>query len=350
VNVVYCVTVLFIGIFWGEIPAIVSSIILCLFMLATGFAITNGYLTMNDIEPMYNHLFASWLTSGLALIFFSGAAFLIPCRLIRILAQRNQELNDTKEELETKNLLLKDQSNKRKQLLHVLCHDLANPLSSINILLDMVEEQEEFDESLLKFLKVSAVNSSEIITQIRELVVADHAVDKKQCVKVPLTSLIEESQLILSHRFKEKKVQLSVDIDPNISICVIPTIFISSILNNLFTNAIKFSYINSQIACRAIKVQNTIKLSIKDTGIGMPADILDSIFDMSKPTSRPGTEGEKGTGFGMPLIKRYVEAFGGEINVFSFEESSTTCDSGTTVVITLPAAPDEAIVHLGEGI
>jgi signal transduction histidine kinase len=68
----------------------------------------------------------------------------------------------------------------------------------------------------------------------------------------------------------------------------------------------------------------TFCLSIVDQGIGIPAEILENLFSLSKKTSRPGTEGESGTGFGMPLVYATMKAYGGRIEIESAENQGTT--------------------------
>ncbi|MCG8639494.1 MAG: ATP-binding protein, partial [Desulfobacterales bacterium] len=103
------------------------------------------------------------------------------------------------------------------------------------------------------------------------------------------------------------------------------------------TNAIKFSFKGSAIDIIADQNQDLVSLSIIDKGIGMPKKIENDIFNIEKSISRPGTEGEVGTGFGMPLVKKFVEAYGGTIQIISKEKSADENDHGTKAVVTLPA-------------
>ena len=240
-------------------------------------------------------------------------------------------------ELKEKNILLQEQSNQRRQLVHMLCHDLANPIGSISTITGLMSEKQQIDPEMLKLLELSAVSSSEIIVQARELMAADKTIDKTTFVPLALQTLVEESKLMLSYRFAEKNIKLDLHIPESVVINVSSSQFINSILNNLFTNAIKFSPRNATIVCQAKLVQDQVKLSVKDEGIGMPEKILENLFNLEVSTSRNGTNGEFGTGFGMPLVKTYVEAFDGEIEVFSTEKSNSCPTSGTTVVITLPS-------------
>jgi signal transduction histidine kinase len=65
---------------------------------------------------------------------------------------------------------------------------------------------------------------------------------------------------------------------------------------------------------------------------------LKDLFDISKATSRQGTKGEVGTGFGMPLMRKFVHSYGGEIEISSRDKRSFPDDHGTTIKLTLKAA------------
>ena len=77
-------------------------------------------------------------------------------------------------------------------------------------------------------------------------------------------------------------------------------------------------------------MNDQIILTMTDDGIGIPESILTKLFDDEAKTSRPGTEGEPGTGFGMPIVKSYMDLYEGRIEVLSKVKDETTEDSGTT--------------------
>lgn len=152
-----------------------------------------------------------------------------------------------------------------------------------------------------------------------------------------LLSMVNNSYNILSEKFKSKNISLNLkDIENSeIQVLVEGVSFLNSVLNNLFTNAVKFTSSEGEVCVSVVEGENTIELTISDNGIGMPQELTDSVFDTSKPTTRPGTNGEKGTGFGMPLVKRFVESYGGKISISSKELDKDAIDHGTKVKIIL---------------
>ena len=112
----------------------------------------------------------------------------------------------------------------------------------------------------------------------------------------------------------------------------------TTVINNVVSNAIKFSRPKSEITVQSQALDKFTVISVSDEGIGIPKAILDSLFAMNKSTSRPGTKGEKGTGFGMPLVKKYMELFGGDIIVDSKCQEDFPQDSGKTIKLKFKSA------------
>jgi len=106
---------------------------------------------------------------------------------------------------------------------------------------------------------------------------------------------------------------------------------IYSILGNLLSNAVKFTVKNGTVTVRAVNIEDQmIKISVRDTGIGMSESIVEKLFKISKQKGRKGTEGELSTGLGLLLCKEFVEKNGGKIWVESEE------GVGSTFYFTLP--------------
>lgn len=94
-------------------------------------------------------------------------------------------------------------------------------------------------------------------------------------------------------------------------VAVDPVLFESTVMNNLMSNAIKFSYPGSSIYLRVKEQNEIIVFEVEDHGMGIPKNFLKK-YSTQEKTSRQGTKGEKGTGFGMPLIKSLLEGMNGK--------------------------------------
>ncbi len=235
----------------------------------------------------------------------------------------------------SKDLIIKA-SNERKELLHVLCHDLSNPFNGMISALNMIEDYsmfEEFKEHLIS----AAQNGLDIIQLVRNMrALEDH---KLELEVINLSEAIGKSFFLLSERFSEKQIELEVNIDGYLNIIAEKASFINSVMNNIFTNALKFSYHHSKIIIDAMRAENYAEISIRDFGIGMSEKLLNDLFDVSKATSRAGTDGETGTGFGLPLIKKFINAYGGTIEIFSKQKKEHPQDHGTEIKLRLKIGP-----------
>ncbi len=215
--------------------------------------------------------------------------------------------------------IIKRQNEEQKEMLHILCHDLANPFSSVLGVLDIITS-DNFPE-FAPLLKQSAEHGLGVISLVRQM----RKLDEKP-IELELLSLadtLSESIDMLSQKFTEKKISINIDIDRKLLIKAEKTSLINSVFNNILTNAAKFSYPEGTIEINATETDNGIKLSIIDHGIGIPDSILSTIFDVNQNTSRTGTNGEEGTGFGMPLVRKFMLTYGGEINIISAENKGT---------------------------
>jgi signal transduction histidine kinase len=106
-----------------------------------------------------------------------------------------------------------------------------------------------------------------------------------------------------------------------------------SVLDNLISNALRFTPEGGEILLLAEELKDFVQFTVRDTGRGIEAERLSTIFD------RFGTASEKGTGLGLALVRRLVESLGGQIAVES------RLGHGATFKFTLPVAPVEVVRH-----
>ncbi len=235
------------------------------------------------------------------------------------------ELRDKSEELKDRNL-------KVQELLRVLLHDLSNPLSGIKGVIEFGQTNPEIYSSANELMKRAVSSCFSIIDSVRKMRAVDEGKMEIQLQRFALKDCIEESLMLFEKRLQEKNLEVTVDIPDEFRVLADKAIFLNSVFSNILTNAVKFSFPNSKIEVSALsETAGKVVLKVKDSGIGMPAWLLQDIFSPVKPTTRRGTSGEEGTGFGMPLVKKFIEYFQGSIEIVSSE----TEPRGTEVKIYL---------------
>jgi signal transduction histidine kinase len=224
-------------------------------------------------------------------------------------------------------------SHKRKELLHVLCHDLANPLAAILSAAELIEPNDETESEMVGYIRQSARQGLDVINIVRDIEAAESKEMEMDLQYVILNEALESSFGMLKDKIEKKQISIINLVEPDVVVYVELTTFINSVLNNILTNAVKFSYKGDKIEIGATNTEDDfVVLEIRDNGIGIPDDIIKDLFNSAKATHREGTEGESGTGFGMPLVKTFVRTYGGEIHVKSSTDEKS---HGTSVFLKL---------------
>ncbi|MES0488956.1 MAG: hybrid sensor histidine kinase/response regulator [Leptospirales bacterium] len=237
-------------------------------------------------------------------------------------------------------------SEDRKSLLHILCHDLLNPVGQVKMILDLDNDDPGTINSMKPLIEKAVDNGLEVIELTRKMMAINEEKYKPAMSSEGLLDMLHVSLGLVKFKLEKKNIKVEMNVSENTTVSVERTSFINTVVNNLLTNAVKFSFPDSKIEIKELidEPENSsgqICISIKDYGIGMPSEFLVDIFDVTKKTSRPGTEKERGTGFGMPLVKQFINLYGGSLDVSSTEINETdesNEDHGTEIKIYLQKA------------
>ncbi|SMF63137.1 ATP-binding protein [Pseudobacteriovorax antillogorgiicola] len=242
------------------------------------------------------------------------------------LEEHINELKTHKVELEetvrVKTKALKESFEEKTSLLRIVCHDLANPLSIISgsaeILTSLDLSPEKTKERYAAIQRASHM-MNEILLNVREM---ESVASGKKTIKltpVDLREVFENICFVFRDRLIEKNIQINIDNQlPSGTMCMADPVTLSNqVLSNLISNAIKFSFQDSTIDLIARQEGDQVHIIVRDHGVGMSQEHLAEIFNPKRQTTRIGTEGEVGTGFGMPLVKTFMEKYGGEVEVES---------------------------------
>lgn len=234
--------------------------------------------------------------------------------------------------------------NQMKELLHLLCHDLVNPIDESSELAKLIcddlknVEKTKMDGSNEKNIKSSLFHSLEFINLTKNYLALDDGKLKLKLNSLNLKNSLLESCRILHHSFREKNIKIDLDVPDNINIYGEQISLINSVLNNLLTNSLKFSKNGEKVEVKSEIKDDRVILKISDHGMGMSEETVINLFNPLKNNPRKGTLGEGGTGLSMPLIKKYMESYNGAIEVTSSEEQTETDEKGTVISLTFQKA------------
>jgi two-component system, sensor histidine kinase and response regulator len=223
-------------------------------------------------------------------------------------------------------LELEERVAESKQLLQIVGHDLSNQLFGVKEILEITKDDREELIKSLPLIGASIKNALDIIEILRDFIFIEGKRKEWDLSSVPLKSSIESVVKNLELKYKKKNIAVDLSKIPE-SLCVLvhQQSFTQSVLSNLISNSIKFSPKGSKIDILAREDKGEVILEIKDYGLGISKEDLPLIFSLKGATNlKKGTEGEVGTGFGMALVKKFVNAYGGEAKVDSIEGKSTT--------------------------
>jgi signal transduction histidine kinase len=232
---------------------------------------------------------------------------------------------------------LRSQIISKEGLLHILVHDMANPISVISHhghqLLN--RHKKDGDTESDDFKRISQCTSS--AKNIMDIVHAVRSIEAYESGKKPLilrpiniNVSIHNVLKILNTKITRKKINIVMNVEDDRLVSGIETVIEQQIVSNILTNAIKFSELNSEIKISINRYdEEFLKMSIRDYGIGIPEKLISYIFDPKFATSRSGTSGEEGTGFGMPIAFKAMKTLGGKITVQSWTDESVLEERGT---------------------
>jgi len=266
--------------------------------------------------------------------------------------QSNKELEDQNEELNSINAQLivsekdlKKLNQVKDKFFSIISHDLRSPLHSLTGFLDVMKNHA--DSFTPEETKNFAENMDDAIARILELLenLLNWSLSQTGDLEykpemLSISDIFEKNLELYQTNAQKKGIQLqskenSSDYDMKVWA---DRNMLNFIIRNLISNAIKFTEAGGEIIldCEKEEVFDEVVISVKDTGVGMTQEVLEKIFLKEEHISEPGTDLEKGTGFGLTLCKDFVEKNAGSIGIES------ELGKGSTIFFTLKTTENKA--------
>ena len=249
------------------------------------------------------------------------------------LVEKNAQLEQSKREIS-------EAVETRDKLFRIISHDLRNPIASILSFVRIMRR--DFDklsskerEMLLDELDRVTTNMSELL---ENLLLWYRTQGNRWIAQPEIISLHQALNNVLT--FYEKNL-ISKNITVEIPSLDTPAIahadpkMVETIFRNLLSNAIKFTPKNGKIKIEFKKVDSQIIIKVQDSGVGMSKEMIDKILNNHTIESTRGTEGEKGSGVGLMIVKELIEKNHGKFWIES------EIGKGTAFYFSLPAAPEK---------
>ncbi len=273
-------------------------------------------LTLNTSSFLTKEIFV-----GLLLSFIASLIILLIVRF----KQKKSKKEYSKELLRLENNVnnLKETKNNLNNQLTIVAalisHDLRAPLNKIKGLNFLISESDE-KKDIVEYVGISNQIIDNQLSFLKKLLddLKSEALlftqEEKENIK--LGSIVDDVEEFLNDELKKKNITLKKKFNTEEYIFIKKDIF-NSVIINLITNAIKFSYVNSFISIELEKDQEYSIIHIIDNGKGFTKSAQDRLFDKFTDTIKVGTEQENPTGLGLYITKKIVEKHGGCIEAFS---------------------------------
>jgi signal transduction histidine kinase len=241
------------------------------------------------------------------------------------LEELNLSLEDKVKERTAELLIAKEKAEETDRLktvfLNNLSHELRTPMNGILGFINLLKKPELEEEKKEKYIEIVNISAERLLDTMDELVVISRIEAGDNMLHITSFDLNQEMHFqfaFFKPKADKKAIQLlcSNKIDSNAAIIKSDKIKIASILTNLINNAIKFTNKGTVEFGNYIENDNLV-LFVKDTGVGIPTNRLEAIFERFVQADTRLTREHEGLGLGLSITKAYVEALGGKIAVES---------------------------------
>lgn len=245
-----------------------------------------------------------------------------------------QDITDTENverALRERNEALEAADQMKVDFVHHVSYELRSPLTTIigfaHFLSDpvtgpLMPKQAEY----LGYITASTNALLAIINNILDLATIDAGAMSLNLGSIDIRKTIDAAAEGIQDRLATDRIELKVDVDPNIGSFVGDERRVVQVLYNLLANAVGFSPQDAMIGLSARRTEHSVVFTVTDSGPGIPADVKDKVFDWFESHSNGSRH--RGAGLGLSLVRSFVELHGGKVRVDSIVGKGTivTCD------------------------
>lgn len=224
---------------------------------------------------------------------------------------------------------LSELNTKKDNLMRMVSHDIKNPLTGIVGLANLIKENPDLPLKDQKhMLDVMETSGQKLLDMVEGMLDNENSIN--QSVNYSKTSLRELANKVISVNNPKailKKIELQFEDEIVDDLAFIDHAKLEVALNNLVSNALKFTLRNGKVILRISTNSDFIDFVVEDSGIGIPSELTDKLFienGTGKKESKLGTDGEIGTGLGLDVVQKYVNIHEGKIWVKSDEGVGTS--------------------------
>jgi signal transduction histidine kinase/ActR/RegA family two-component response regulator len=234
------------------------------------------------------------------------------------LALLNAQLFTT---LQERSAELEVASRHKSEFLASMSHELRTPLNAVlgfsEVLLErMFGDINERQEEYLRDIHSSGKHLLELLNEILDLSKVEAGQMELEFTPLDVPAALEYAASMLRERATAHSVDLRVELGDGLGAVEADELRFKQVVLNLVSNAVKFTPDGGSVVIRAVEVDTDLQVTVTDTGVGIPIEDRERIFESFQQGGR-GASREEGTGLGLTLSRRIVELFGGRMWLLS---------------------------------
>src|SRR5262245_30967642 len=242
-------------------------------------------------------------------------------------------------EIEDKSRQLEVASQHKSEFLANMSHELRTPLNAIIGYSEMLQEEArdaQHDAYIpdLEKINAAAKHQLSLINDILDLSKIEAGRMELELTDFDLPTAIDNALTLVRERATRRGITLQATVDARLGDLRADERKVKQVVLNLLSNAIKFTPEGGQIDVRAVPVDGSVEVSVTDTGVGIPPEDQEAVFEEFRQVGSSDKKVE-GTGLGLTLCRKFVELHGGRIWVKS------QVGGGSTFTFTLPVRHGE---------
>ncbi len=233
---------------------------------------------------------------------------------------------------------LRESDRRKDEFLATLAHELRNPLAPIRSgleLMKMVRDDPDLIEEVRSTMERQTLQMVHLIDDLLDVSrITQGKLQLRRC-RVELKDVVQSAVEATRPFIDEAGHELRIDLPESAVFLQADATRLAQVLSNLLNNAAKYTKEPGLIQLRAELEGPLVAISVVDTGLGIPADMQERIFEMFGQIDRTVEGGYAGLGIGLTLVKSLVEMHGGSVTVFS-----EGANRGSRFTVSLPLIPD----------
>ncbi len=251
----------------------------------------------------------------------------------RSMEEVNHRLDEANQTLQTQNISLQELNLEKNEIIGIVAHDLKNPISAVRGFADLIQsgfaEMEQVQEISGQIVS-TADRMLDLVKNLLEVNRLEQGGAEFHCMAFDIATMVESVVLQYQAAANAKNITLHYSLESSSSLALADEQALMQVLDNLVSNAVKYSPHEKNIFIRLESSDNAVRIEIRDEGPGISPDDMQKLFGKFARLSARPTGGEHSTGLGLSIVKKMVEAMNGR--VWCESELGT----GATFIVELP--------------